>query len=130
MKKLVNIDSPAILYVLTPPLKGVINKIEMDVKNIRYCITKGAKVEEVLKDGSVVRLDLDNYDRELDSQVIETKNKEVEVKVEETVVEVTPPEPLEEVVILEEVTEEETIEEVKDTKQYSKGNKNESKKKY
>lgn len=145
MKKLVNIDSPAILYVLTPPLKGVINKIEMDVKNIRYCLTKGAKVEEILADGSVVRLDLDNYNKvtELKS-VAKPKNKPVEKKVEPAKTEPLKQEVIPEQPVVEktEVTEEEVeILEGKDieaepveekTKQNfnQKGNKNNSKKKY
>lgn len=63
-KKIVNINSPSVLYVLTPPLSGVFNSIELSLGDIKACIMQGARVEEVLSNGTTVKLDLKNYNKD------------------------------------------------------------------
>lgn len=75
MKKIVNINSPASLYIFTPPLSGVMYKQELSLGDIKYCLLNGAKVSEILKDGSEVKLTLNNYDK--DNSIKKDIKKEV-----------------------------------------------------
>ena len=111
MKKIVNIESPVGLYVFTPPMSGVFKKVELSTGDIKSCIMQGAKVEEILHDGTLLRLDLRNYDKQnVRVEVVETSV--VEQK-KETVVE--PPavvEQVNETPVVEESIETSAVEEV------------------
>lgn len=116
MKKRVNIKSPNVLYVFTPPMSGVFNNHEMTTGDIKNCLLQGAYVEEILSDGSTIRLDLNNFDKVNDipkvqpeiKKVIETPKNKVEVpkQQEKIVVEepVIPETKVEETVVIEELT--------------------------
>lgn len=81
-KKKVNINSPSVLYIFTPPLSGVFNNVELSLGDIRACLMQGAKVEEVLPNGKTVRLYLDNYDKDHLEPVKVDVQIPVETKVE------------------------------------------------
>lgn len=102
MKKTVNIQSRDVLYVLTPPMAGIVNNVQMELADIRMCLVKGADVEEVLKDGTTIKLDLDNYRK--DFYVAEEKK---EIKIEEKI-------EVKESIEIKEVVEEAPVEEVKE----------------
>lgn len=63
MKKKVNIQSNYPLYVFTPPLTGVINGAELTYPEIYNCLGQGAIINEVLPDGSELRLNYQNYNK-------------------------------------------------------------------
>ena len=63
MKKKVNIQSQYPLYVFTPPLTGVINGAELTCPEIYNCLGQGATINEVLSDGSEIRLTYQNYNK-------------------------------------------------------------------
>lgn len=111
MKKKVNINSPAVLYVFTPPLSGVFNDIELPLGDIRACLMQGAKVEEILPNGDTVRLYLDNYDKDnsVKPKVVETVVKEV--KIEEPVIVPEPVDTIVEEEVISEIETQEVIEE-------------------
>ena len=91
--KKVNILSRVPIRNVVPPIHGCHNGIMMDTSNILKCINKRAVVNEVLPDGSVIRLNLSNYYKD-NASVVETPISapvvEVEPKVE-TVVKVEEP---------------------------------------
>lgn len=73
MKKKVNITPAFPIYTIVPPIVGSVKKMEMSTGDIARCIYRRAIVDEVLDDGSLVRLDLSNYDK--DNSKSEKKRK-------------------------------------------------------
>ena len=61
MEKLVNVRPTKIINRFNPPLKRTMRKIIMNEEQIRICIAEHAMVDEVLPDGSLLRLDFSNY---------------------------------------------------------------------
>lgn len=61
MTKRVNIDAPTAIRALNPPLLGKANNVIMSTGDILKCLCKRAKVDEVLPDGTTVRLNMANY---------------------------------------------------------------------
>lgn len=61
MVKKVNIRASVPIKDFKPPIYGTCNGIEMSTGDILKCLCKHAIVEEVLPDGSTVRLDMKNY---------------------------------------------------------------------
>lgn len=61
MKKRVNIYPTRPITNVTPIIRGVVKDVTKDIKTIRLCILGMAKVEEILNDGSIIQLDLNNY---------------------------------------------------------------------
>ena len=64
MKKRVNIYPRGPITTTNPPIRVPVKNVTKDTKDIRRCILAGAKVEEVLDNGVVVLLNLNNYDVE------------------------------------------------------------------
>ena len=62
MVKVVNVYPKQAITTTNPPIRTRINRIHMDVKDIRKCIIAGAYVEEVLGDQKI-RLNFSNYDK-------------------------------------------------------------------
>ena len=61
MIKKVNIRASVPIKDFKPPIYGTCNGIEMTTGEILKCLCKRAIVDEVLPDGSTIRLDLKNY---------------------------------------------------------------------
>lgn len=61
MIKKVNIKASVPIKDFRPPIYGTCNGIEMTTGDILKCLCKRAIVDEVLPDGSTIRLDLKNY---------------------------------------------------------------------
>lgn len=61
MTKLVNIKAPIAIRTITPPIYGTCNNVIMTTGDILKCICKRAIVEEILPDGSTIRLNTRNY---------------------------------------------------------------------
>lgn len=61
MIKKVNIKASVPIKDFRPPIYGTCNGIEMTTGEILKCLCKRAIVDEVLADGSTIRLDLKNY---------------------------------------------------------------------
>lgn len=105
MQKRVNVIANIPVLDLRIPIRGSVRNIMMDVEDIRTCLFRKAKVEEVIADDVVVKLDFTNYDKDNSSapnSVAAPVDEPapapvVEEKVEE-VVEETAEEPKEEVV--------------------------------
>lgn len=61
MTKLVNIKAPIAIRTVTPPIYGEYEKIIMTTGDILKCLCRRAIVDEVLPDGSTIRLNIRNY---------------------------------------------------------------------
>lgn len=62
-KKVVNIYPTMPVTRVTPPLRTVAKNVSRPISYIRACIMSRAMVDEVLPDGTTVRLGLHNYDK-------------------------------------------------------------------
>ena len=61
MTKRVNVKAPVAIRNITPPIYGTCKDIVMTTGDILKCICKRAIVEEILPDGSTIRLNMSNY---------------------------------------------------------------------
>lgn len=97
MTKRVNITTTVAIRNINPPLCGTYKNIVMSTGNILKCLCKRAIVEEILPNGSTIRLNMKNYYLDNGAGLDADLNKiEEEVNPEETVVET--PVPAEEVI--------------------------------
>jgi hypothetical protein len=64
MYKKVNIYPSTPIIGVNPPIRSAVRHVTKSIKDIRTCIMSRAKVEEILPDGSIIRLGLNNYDKE------------------------------------------------------------------
>lgn len=64
LTKVVNIYPSTPITGVNPPIRSAVRHVTKSVKDIRACIMGRAKVEEILPNGSVIKLGLDNYDKE------------------------------------------------------------------
>lgn len=78
MVKKVNVIARIPVRTLTPILHGTYLGITMSVANICKCLTFRAIVEEILPDGSVIFLDMNNYNK-----INRLEDPEVQKKIEE-----------------------------------------------
>ena len=62
LTKKVNIFPRGAITATNPPIRSPQSGVVKDIKDIRYCILAGAKVEELLPEGKKVVLNLQNYD--------------------------------------------------------------------
>lgn len=84
MKKVVNIFPRGPITSLDFPIRVPVKNVTKDVVDIRKCIIANAKVEEILNDGSIVELNLNNYD--LDNEkptVVATEESTIQLIVDE-----------------------------------------------
>nr|DAE82600.1 MAG TPA: hypothetical protein [Caudoviricetes sp.] len=72
MQKRVNIVASVPVTDLKIPIRGAIRNIMMDVEDIRLCLFRKAKVEEVISDDVTVKLDFTNYDKDNGANLAET----------------------------------------------------------
>ena len=79
--KVVNIYPTTPIIGVNPPIRSSVKKVTKTIEEIRTCLMARAIVEEILGDGSIVRLDKSNYDK-IFNQV---DNHEDHVHGEETV---------------------------------------------
>ena len=61
MTKRVNINAPVAIRTITPPIYGRVSNIVMTTGDILKCLCKRAVVDEILPNGSTVRLTMKNY---------------------------------------------------------------------
>ena len=59
--KRVNIVAHVAIRNITPPIYGTLKDVVMTTGDILKCLSKRAKVEEILPDGSTIRLNFSNY---------------------------------------------------------------------
>jgi hypothetical protein len=87
MTKLVNIYPSVPVISTNPPIRSIIRNVKKPVEQIRACIMARATVEEILNDGSIIRLDLTNYDKDNQPKTIKAPEptKVVEIKAAESV---------------------------------------------
>lgn len=80
MTKRVNINAPIAIRNITPPIYGVCKNVIMSTGDILKCLCKRAIVDEILPDGSTVRLNMRNYYTDngagLDASVIDAAKEE------------------------------------------------------
>ena len=60
--KVVNIYPSTPIIGVNPPIRSSVKKVTKTIEEIRTCLMARAIVEEVLNDGTVVRLNNSNYD--------------------------------------------------------------------
>lgn len=93
--KKVNIYPRSPITAVNPPIRVPQTNVTKSIQDIRRCVIAGAKVEEVLSNGTVVLLNLNNYDRDNEPtsvvnddkpipQINYSAAKEATSKVEET----------------------------------------------
>ena len=61
MIKRVNVKTNTEIRNIATPIYSNRQNIEMNTKDIRTCLMKGAYVYEILRDGSTIRLDLNSH---------------------------------------------------------------------
>ena len=64
MIKRVNVKTNTEIRNIATPVYSSKQNITMNTKDIRTCLMKGAYVYEIFEDGSTLRLDLNNYNKE------------------------------------------------------------------
>ena len=79
-QKLVNIYPTRPIAAITPTIRNPIINQKMNVGDIRLCLLQRAKVEEILKDGTTVQLDLNTLYLDNEKRIKELKKKENEKK--------------------------------------------------
>jgi len=84
MKKKVNVYPTIPIMGTNPPILGITYATELSIGDISLCIFARAKVEEILKNGEILPLNLSNYDKDNNKDIVVEK-----VKQEETI-----PEPI------------------------------------
>lgn len=80
MTKKVNINAPVAIRTITPPIYGRVNGIIMTTGDILKCLCKRAIVDEILPNGSTVRLTMKNYYMD-NGAGLDAKKEEVAPKV-------------------------------------------------
>lgn len=62
--KKVNIIPQRPISTVNPPIRSAVRRVHKPVEDIRKCLIGRAMVEEILPDGSTLRLDFSNYDKD------------------------------------------------------------------
>ncbi len=62
--KKVNIYPQRPIVTLNPPIRSSVRRVYKSAEEIRKCLIARGIVEEVMEDGSTVRLDFSNYDKD------------------------------------------------------------------
>lgn len=63
LTKIVNIYPSMPITGVNPPIRSVVKRVTKSISEIRTCLMARAIVEEVLPDGTTVRLNIGNYDK-------------------------------------------------------------------
>ena len=64
MTKKVNIYPTRPIVTVNPPIRSAVKNVTKPLPDIRACIMARAIVEEIMEDGRVTNLDLNNYDKD------------------------------------------------------------------
>lgn len=117
MTKIVNIRTRVAVRTVTPPICGTVKGIVMTTGDILKCLCKRAQVEEVLPDGTTVKLNMSNYYTDNGAGLDAKKNmpapeKKPAEKIERFKVPVTPVEKTEKQVVETKTEEEKPTESV------------------
>lgn len=112
MNKIVNIYPTKAITSLNPPIRSKVIGVTKSTAEIRKCIIERAIVDEVLKDGSTVRLDFSNYDKDNNPTTVQAAIAEAKANIKEEPVKATKEEPTPVV----EPVKEKTVETVKEEK--------------
>ena len=64
LKKKVNVYPRGPITNVNPPIRVPVRNVLLPIADIRRCVLAGAKVEEILPDKTVVKLNLHNYDQD------------------------------------------------------------------
>ncbi|MGL5330908.1 MAG: hypothetical protein ACRDD7_16715 [Peptostreptococcaceae bacterium] len=100
MIKKVNVYPSVPIFTVRPAILYPVMEVELGVGDIQNCIVARATVDEILSDGTTLRLDLSNFNK-INEVVVETVVEEVVeqtatieevIKIEEEVEHVTEPE--------------------------------------
>ena len=140
MKKKVNVkigNNSFGVYTVKPPIVRTAMGIELTPGDIQKCLWAKAIVEEVLPDGSILPLNLNNYDKDNAPKIVNQGTIEHEVKMEvneefkkENIeVNVKEKQPMEEAVKVE-IKDEVVVEEVKEEEKEVAEEQHNTKKKY
>lgn len=78
--KTVNIRAMTPIKNVTPPIYGYKTNIKMELNDILKCLCKRAIIDEVLSDGSTVRLTMKNFREDFESKVEKKQSKHVSSK--------------------------------------------------
>lgn len=84
MKKTVNIEPSLPITTIVPAIYNPVFNCNMSIGDILNCICAKAKVTEVLKDGSLIKLDFSNYDKVHETEIEE--NVEIDLSDKEEIV--------------------------------------------
>ena len=71
MTKMVNIYPNGAITTINPPIRSRVMGVIKSTDEIRQCIIARAIVDEILSDGSTVRLDFSNYDKDNNPSPVE-----------------------------------------------------------
>ena len=79
MTKLVNIYPNGPITTINPPIRIRLNRISMDITDIRKCLIAKAYVEEILDGNKTIPLTFENYDKDNDAKDAKEEPKMVPV---------------------------------------------------
>lgn len=85
--KIVNIYPSTPIIGLNPPIRSVVKNVTKSTKEIRTCLMSRAIVEEVLSNGKIIRLDISNYDKNLDIEIKPSNSLDHISKADESIAE-------------------------------------------
>lgn len=71
MNKVVNIYPKTPVLTVNPPIRCAVRRVTKPLNDIRECIIARAVVEEVMSNGTTIRLNLNNYDKNNNISTIE-----------------------------------------------------------
>ena len=81
LKKTVDIQANGEIYIFGPPQKGTFMNIELTVGDILAAIRQGAYVYETDRQGQRIRLNADNYDKDINvKEEVKEETANVELK--------------------------------------------------
>ena len=99
LTKIVNIYPSMPITGVNPPIRSVVRRVTKSIDEIRACLMARATVEEILSNGTTVKLNIGNYDKCLDDsgksvcdcgnncncgwKVVDTSDNATESKVED-----------------------------------------------
>ena len=86
MIKRVNVRTNTAIRNIEPPIYRSRDDIKLSTRDIKMCLLHGAYVYEILNDGSTIRLNLNNYNRENNKAVSPVIDYSKEVKEEPVVI--------------------------------------------
>ena len=77
MDKRVNVKIKKYITRFNPPIKRNLRRVTMSTEQIRICLLEHALVEEILDDGTIIPLNIENYDKDNNITIEEKIQKAV-----------------------------------------------------